>query len=342
MRMESSPFGKMEDGRTVTAFTLVNDRGMKAVILDYGATLQRMLVPDCTGRMVDVVLGYNTLAEYETSDGYLGAIVGRVGNRIGRGSFTLGGKDHRLATNDRGNHLHGGHEGFDRKLWRGRQNGDELVLERISPVGEEGYPGTLFACVRYRLEEDGLRITYDLMSDADTLHNLTNHAYFNLSGGGTVLDHELQLFADRFLEIDEACLPTGKVLPVYGTPFDFRERKRIGQDIAAQDEQLRRGGGYDHNFCLSDPGPWKRAAYLRCPQTGIEMVCMTTQPGVQLYTANVLGERMGKSGRMGVRDAICLETQLWPDAVHHRDFPSAVLPAHETIHTQTFYKFSLS
>ena len=342
MTFETKPFGTTKDGRSVTAWTLSNDGGMRATILDYGATIQSLVVPDVTGRPVDVVLGYSTIGEYEAHSGYLGAVVGRVGNRIGRGEFALNGKEYRLATNDRGNHLHGGLCGFDKKIWRARINGDELVLDLTSFDGEEGYPGNLQVSVRYRVDEDNtLRITYDAVSDADTPVNLTNHAYFNLSGGGTVLGHELQIFADHFLEADENCLPTGRLMYVGGTPFDFRESKEVGLDIAEDCEQLRRGNGYDHNFCLSDEGLWKRAAYLRCRQTGIEMACLTTQPGVQFYTANGLSERMGKKSRMGIRDGLCLETQIWPDAMHHPDFPSAVLKAGEAWHSQTAYKFGI-
>ena len=340
MNFEVKPFGTTADGRKVNCWTLMNDSGMRANILEYGCTIQSLIVPDVTGRPVDVVLGYDTLAEYEEQTGYLGAVVGRVGNRIGGGCFTLNGREYRLAVNDRGNHLHGGIAGFDKKVWQASRNGDELVLETLSPDGEEGYPGNLHAVIRYRLCEDNtLRITYDAVSDADTLLNLTNHAYFNLSGGGTILGHELQLFADYFLEADGNCLPTGKKLYVGGTPFDFRERKSIGRDILTECEQLRFGNGYDHNFCLSDPGPWKRAAYLLCRETGIEMACLTTQPGVQFYSGNGLTERAGKKGRFGVRDGVCLETQVWPDAVHHEDFPSAVLRAGRPWHSQTAYKF---
>ena len=340
MTFEQKPFGTTRDGREVTAWTLRNHNGMSAVILDYGCTIQSVVVPDCTGRPVDVVLGYNTLEEYENNGGYLGAVVGRVGNRIGKGQFTLNGKEYQLATNDRGNHLHGGIVGFDKKVWNAKANGDELVLETVSSDGEEGYPGNLRVTVRYRLEEDNtLRITYDASSDADTLVNLTNHAYFNLSGGGTILDHDLRILADFICEADEQCLPTGRLLPVYDTPFDFRECKRLGRDILTDDEQLRRGNGYDHNYCLSDKGEWKQVAYLICKQTGIEMACMTTLPGVQFYSGNGLTERKGKSGLIQQRDGLCLETQVWPDAIHHENFPSAVLKAGEAMHSQTAYKF---
>ena len=342
MKIETHPFGTTKDGREVCAYTLKNDSGMSAVILDYGCTIQSLTVPDCTGRPVDVALGYNTLAEYEQNNGYLGAVVGRVGNRIGGGRFTLNGYDYTLEANDRGNALHGGLKGFDKQVWSAAVNGDELLLERVSPDGEAGYPGTVHVTVRYRLDEDNtLRITYDALSDADTLLNLTNHTYFNLSGGATVLGHELQIFADHFLEADENCLPTGRLIPVGDTPFDFRERKRIGRDIQQPDEQLARGKGYDHNYCLSDKGEWKRAAYLLCRETGIEMACLTTQPGVQFYSANGLTERQGKHAAMGPRGGICLETQVWPDAIHHEGFPSAVVRAGQPFHSQTAYKFGV-
>ena len=343
MKFGTRPFGTTKDGKTVTAFTIENDGGMRAEILDYGCTVRSLLVPDCMGRTVDVVLGYNTVAEYEENGGYLGAVVGRVGNRIGGGRFSLGGKEYTLAVNDRGNHLHGGLCGFDKRMWQGKRNGDELVFSLFSPDGEEGYPGNLSATVRYRLDENNtLRITYDAVSDRDTPVNLTNHAYFNLAGGGTVLGHELQIPADRFLEADENCLPTGRMMPVGDTPFDFRESKEIGRDISEDCEQLRRGNGYDHNFCLAGKGEWKLAAVLFCRETGIRMTCMTTQPGVQFYSANGLSEREGKKGRMGVRQGICLETQVWPDAIHHADFPSCVLRAGEELHTQTAYQFSIA
>lgn len=344
MKFETRPFGVTKDGRQVTLFAMENDCGMRAEILDYGCTIRSLLAPDRDGRMVDAVLGYDTLKEYEEHTGYLGAVVGRVGNRIGGGRFSLGGREYTLAVNDRGNHLHGGLIGFDKKVWQGRRNGDELVFTLHSPDGEEGYPGNLFVCVRYRLGEDNaLRITYDAVSDRDTPVNLTNHAYFNLAGGGTVLGHELQVFADKFLEADENCLPTGRRMPVGDTPFDFRDPKEIDRDIGENCEQLARGNGYDHNFCLSDKGEWKRAAVLFCRETGIRMTCMTTQPGVQVYSANGLSERMGKGGRkMGLRQGLCLETQVWPDAIHHPDFPSALLAAGEQLHTQTAYQFSVA
>ena len=342
MKCESKPFGVTKDGQEVTAFHLSNGNGMSAVILDYGCTIQSLYVPDYAGHPVDVVLGYNTLQEYEENSGYLGAIVGRVGNRIGGGRFTLNGKEYSLLQNDRGNTLHGGKVGFDKCVFKAEVNGDELVLTRTSPDGEEGFPGNVLVTVRYRLDWDNtLRISYGALSDKDTLLNLTNHSYFNLSGGGTVLSHELVIFADQICENDENCLPTGKLLDVGGTPFDFRELKKIGNDIGVDCTQLHNGGGYDHNYCLSDPGEWKRVAYLVSRDKRIAMACMTTMPGVQFYSGNGLTERDGKHGKIGRRDAICLETQVWPDAIHHENFPSSVLEANTLFLSQTAYKFDI-
>ena len=342
MICETKPFGTTKDGQAVTAYQLVNSNGMKAVILNYGCILQSLFVPDRSGRLVDVVLGYNTIQEYEENNGYLGAFIGRVGNRIGRGEFELGGTLYHVATNDRGNHLHGGINGFNKKMYDAQINGDELVFSRISTDGEEGYPGKLLSTVRYRLGDDNdLHISYSAISDKDTLFNPTNHSYFNLSGGGTVLGHELSICADHFCEADENCLPTGRLIPVDGTPFDFREAKSVGLDILADDEQLRRGNGYDHNFCLSDTADFKRVACLYAKDTGIEMCCSSNMPGVQLYTANGLTTRPGKVRELGRRDALCLETQFWPDAIHHPDFPSAVLRAGVNFVSQTVYRFTI-
>ncbi len=285
------------------------------------------------------MLGYDTGAEYEARDGNLGSTIGRVGNRIGGASFSLGGKTYELAKNNGVNHLHGGILGFGRRMWRMEANGDSVVFERLSPDGEEGYPGNLQVRVTYTLTPDGaLHIAYDADTDADTLVNLTNHAYFNLDGGGSAEAHRLQIFAERFCENDAATLPTGRLLDVEGTPFDFRAGKTVGADICADDEQLRRCGGYDHNFCLSG----KRAAVLCGAQSGIEMTVWTDMPGLQLYTANFLSERPGKGGAvMRKRGAVCLETQLYPNAMNCYGFPSPVLRAHSHLHSETIYAFAL-
>ncbi len=339
MKTSSRPFGALADGTAVTAYTLENSRGMAVTVLDYGATVQALLVPDKTGALVDVALGYDTAAEYETGDGFLGSAIGRVGNRIGGARFSLNGVEYTPAKNDGENCLHGGIKGFDKRMWTAAVKDDALVFSRRSPDGEEGFPGNLDVTITYGLTEDGaLTIAYDAVSDKDTLLNLTNHTYFNLNGGGSALDHELRINAERFCENDGGCLPTGKLLDVEGTPFDFREAKPIGRDIGADCEQLRRGSGYDHCYVLAG----RTAAVLYSAESGIEMTVVTDMPGMQLYTANGLGRRTGKNGRtMDVRGAVCLETQLFPNGMNCWSFPSPVLRAGAKAHTETSYRFGL-
>ena len=330
-------FGNLQDGRAVTAATLRNKSGAALMVLDYGATVQSLCVPNRDGGQTDVVLGYDTAAGYGTNDAYLGATIGRVGNRIGNAEFSLNGRRYVLAKNDGANHLHGGNEGFDKQFWRMAAQGESLLCWRTSPDGEEGYPGNLDVRVCFTLTEDNtLRIVYDAETDADTLVNLTNHSYFNLNGGGDVLGHRVQIFAERFAENGEGCLPTGRLLPVDGTPFDFRSEKRIGADIDADDEQLRLAGGYDHNYVLSG----KKAAVLYSPDTGIEMTVTTDLPGMQFYSGNFLTDRQGKQGgAIHRRDAACFETQLYPNAMNCYGFPSPVLRAGKHLHSETCYSF---
>lgn len=338
MSVVFSPFGALSNGTPVTAACLKNARGCSVTVLDYGAAIQSLVVPDRTGRGVDVVLGYDTAVEYETNDAYLGATIGRVGNRIGGASFSLGGTAYALAKNDGENHLHGGVRGFDKRMWRMTAEGEALICERLSPDGEEGYPGNLRVRVTFALTEDcALRIRYDADTDRDTPVNLTNHSYFNLNGDGSVLGHRLQINAERFCENDAGCLPTGRLLDVSDTPFDFRAGKEIGADIKADAEQLRRFGGYDHNYVLSG----KTAAKLFSADSGIELTVETGLPGMQLYTANSLTEHMGKGGRtMAPHGAVCLETQLFPNAMNCWGFPSPVLRAGEHLHSETVFAFS--
>lgn len=334
-----SPFGTLTDGTPVTAARLDNARGCSVTVLDYGARIQSLTVPGRAGRSVDVVLGYDAIAAYEANNGYLGATVGRVGNRIGGAAFSLGGTVYQLAKNDGENHLHGGVRGFDRYLWRMTAEGDSLVCERLSPDGEEGYPGNLHVRVTFTLTEDcALRVRYDAETDRDTPVNLTNHSYFNLNGGGSVLGHRLQLSAERFCENDKHCLPTGRLLPVEGTPFDFRAGKEIGADIRADDQQLLPFGGYDHNYVLSG----QTAAKLYGPESGIALTVRTDLPGMQVYTANALTERAGKGGRtMTKHGAVCLETQLFPNAMSCWGFPSPVLHRGERLRSETTFSFSV-
>lgn len=322
--VEKKPFGVTKGGEAVNAYIIRNDM-LAAEILEYGATIRSLRVQH-DGVWTDVVLGYDTLREYEENDGYLGACVGRVGNRIGGAAFMLNGKTYSLAQNDGENHLHGGVRGFDKYVWAAEELPDGVRFARVSPDGEEGYPGTLHAAVSYRLQGDTLVMQYEASADEDTLCNLTNHSYFNLNGSGSVLSHTLQINAEEFLENSAATLPTGKRLPVAGTPFDFRAPKRVGQDIGADDIQLRNCGGYDHNFCLTGD----LAAVLRGDASGITMTVRTTLPGVQLYTANVLTERRGKNGAVyAPRGALCLETQYFPNAMACEGFEKPILRAGE-------------
>ena len=339
MAVSHFSFGRTAAGEAVTAWRLTNAGGAALTVLDYGATIQSLTVPNGQGGFTDVALGYDAIAGYEANDGYLGATIGRVGNRIGGARFELGGVEYALAKNDGANHLHGGLRGFDKRIWHVEARDDALVCSRLSPDGEENYPGSLSVTVTFTLtDEPALVIAYDASTDRDTPVNLTNHTYFNLNGGGTVLGHALQLFAERFCENDSGCLPTGKLLAVEGTPFDFRLPKPIGRDIGADCEQLRRGGGYDHNFVLSGT----TAAVLYSPDSGVEMTVQTDMPGVQVYTANGLSDRTGKGGvPMGPRGAVCLETQLWPNGMACWGFPSPVLRAGKALHSETVYRFAV-
>lgn len=333
--VEKKPFGAAKDGETVSIYCIRNE-ALAVEIMEYGATIRSLRVLH-GGAWTDVVLGYDTLREYEENDGYLGACVGRVGNRIGGAAFTLNGKTYALAQNDGENHLHGGVRGFDKYVWVAEELPDGVRFARVSPDGEEGYPGTLRAGVSYRLQENALVMEYEASTDQDTLCSLTNHSYFNLNGGGSVLGHTLQISADEFLENSAATLPTGKRLPVAGTPFDFRAPKRVGQDIGAENIQLHNCGGYDHNFCLTGD----LAAMLRGDVSGITMTVRTTLPGMQLYTANFLTERRGKNGAAyAPRGALCLETQYFPNAMACGDFEKPILRAGDLWHHRTLLTFS--
>ena len=339
MAVSTVCFGRTAAGETVTAYKLENAAGAALTVLDYGATVQALTVPDRQGGFTDVVLGYDTVAEYEAGTGYLGATIGRVGNRIGGARFSLGGKEYVLAKNNGQNHLHGGIKGFDKYVWQAKTAENAVVFSRLSPDGEEGYPGNLQVRVTFTLTQDNaLVIAYDAATDMDTPVSLTNHTYFNLNGGGSVLEHQLQVFAERFCENDEGCLPTGRLLPVEGTPFDFRAPKPIGRDIEADCEQLRRGGGYDHNYVLAG----RTAAVLYSPDSGIQMTVQTDMPGMQVYAANGLTQRPGKGGSTILRrGALCLETQLFPNAMACYGFPSPILRAGKSLHSETSYRFSL-
>lgn len=333
--IEQKPFGTTPAGETVWAYVLQNEY-LTAEVLTYGALLRRLVF-----RGTDVVLGYENLMDYIHNDGYMGAIVGRVCNRIGGAYFSFGESKYFLAKNDGENHLHGGVRGFDKYNWVAELLINGVRLKRLSPSGEEGYPGTLLASVCYRLEGCSLVIEYEASTDHDTLCSLTNHSYFNLNGGDTALEHTLVLASDSYLETSSNCLPTGQILPVSGTAFDFRTAKAIGRDIDSPAEQLRLVNGYDHHFCLAEDNKLHRAAVLRGNRTGITMIMETTSPGVQLYTANWLSQRNGKYGSLyHPRDAVCLEPQFPPDAIHHPHLAQPLLRKGSSYHHCSVYTFS--
>ncbi|MCR5826478.1 MAG: galactose mutarotase [Oscillospiraceae bacterium] len=333
-------FGSLSDGTPVPAARIETSAGAAVTVIGYGAAIQSIRVPDKSGTPVEVALGFDTAAEYETGRGHLGAVIGRVANRLGGAEFCLNETRYRLVKNSGENHIHGGVRGFDKFVWTMTAQDDAVVCERLSLDGEEGYPGNLRIRITYRLTEDNaLHIVYDADTDADTLVNLTNHSYFNLNGGGDAMAHSVQIFAERFCENDENGLPTGTLLDVAGTPFDFRTPKAAGADIAAEHAQLRRGNGYDHNYCLAG----RRAAVVRGEQSGIVMTVETDLPGMQFYSANGLRVQPGHGGAMmGPRQALCFETQLWPNALRCYGFPSPVLRREQHLHSETVYAFSLA
>lgn len=343
------PFGQTSDGEAVELYTLTNANGMEVAITTYGGIVVSLTAPDRDGHYADVVLGFDDLDGYLAGHPYFGAIVGRYANRIAKGTFSLDGKEYTLATNDGENHLHGGDEGFDKKVWRGRGviggKGIHLILDYTSPAGEEGYPGTLDVMVVYTLtHDDELKIDYKATTDKATPVNVTNHSYFNLRGQGTgdILGHELMISADRFTPVDETLIPTGELRPVEGTPFDFRKPTAIGARIEADNQQLEYGGGYDHNFVLKREGDeLALAARVHEPKTGRMMEVYTTEPGVQFYSGNFLdGSNVGKGGKVyDFRDGFCLETQHFPDSPNQPDFPSTILRPGEEYSTTTVYKF---
>ncbi|MDZ7319745.1 MAG: galactose mutarotase [candidate division KSB1 bacterium] len=349
MKIEQQPFGKTADGIAVDLYTLTNANGMKVQITNYGGIVTSILVPDKNGKLGDVVLGYDNLEGYLKSNPYFGCIVGRYGNRIARGKFSLNGKEYSLATNNGPNHLHGGIKGFDKVVWNAKAipgTGEaRLKLTYLSKDGEEGYPGNLSVTVVYTLTNDNaLRIDYEATTDQSTICNLTNHSYFNLKDAGAtpILNHELQLDADYITPVDSTLIPTGKLQPVAGSPFDFKNPTPIGARIDADDEQIRFGGGYDHNFVLNgQPGELRRVGKLSEPTSGRVLEVWTTEPGIQFYSGNFLdGSITGKNGTVyHFRHGLCLETQHYPDSPNQPNFPTTVLNPGEKYQTTTIYKF---
>lgn len=335
-----APFGALPDGRAVTIYTLRTAAGVAVRIITYGAIIQTIRLPDSSGHVSDVALGYDSLAGYLRDSPYFGAVVGRYANRIARGRFTLDGQTYQLATNNGPNHLHGGQRGFDKVLWdaapfAGRDSAG-VALTYTSPAGNQGYPGELRVRVTYTLTVPAnLTVDYWASSTAPTPVNLSQHTYFNLAGEGSgdVLGHQLTIYADRYTPVDATLIPTGALAPVEGTPFDFRVATPIGARIDANDEQLGNGGGYDHNFVLTaaDSGLTHAARVIE-PTSGRTLDVFTTEPGLQFYSGNFLdGTIHGKAGHVyGHRSGFCLETQHFPDSPNHPNFPSTILrPAAE-------------
>lgn len=339
----------MEDGTAIDLVTLSNDQGMEAKVSSYGAILTALTVPDREGRGADVVLGFDRLEDYLKGHPYFGTTTGRVANRIAGGVFELNGTTYNLAKNNGPNHLHGGDVGLDKKAWNAVAESStgtgpvSVALTHLSPDGDEGYPGNLDLKVVYSLTADNeLRIDYEATTDQPTPVNLTNHSYFNFSDPGRhdILDHELTLNADHYTPVDETSIPTGEIRAVAGTVMDFREPTRIGDRI----EKLEGDpGGYDHNYVLNQatPGTLSLAARVRDPKSGRVMEIHTTEPGIQLYTANYLdGSLTGKGGAVyAKRHAFCLETQHFPDSVHHPGFPPIILQPGETYRQTTVHRF---
>jgi len=357
-QITTTSFGKLPDGREVKLYTLKNNQGMTIKVINYGGIIVSLTAPDKNGKFEDVVLGYDSLQPYLKDNPYFGALIGRYGNRIGKGKFTMDGKTYNLTINNGPNHLHGGN-GFDRKFWNiepiDTTAGPALQLTYESADGEEGYPGTLKAKVIYVLtDKNELKISYEATTDKKTIVNLTQHSYFNLTGDAKtdILQHELMLNADKFVPVDKTLIPTGKLQDVTQTPFDFKTPTTIGSRIEKKDQQLEFGGGYDHCWVLasanSDNDPAVNndpvlAATLYEPQSGRLMSVYTTEPGIQFYSGNFLdGSNIGKNGvAYKHRFGLCLESEHFPDSPNQKNFPSVILNPGEVYRTQTIYAFSV-
>ena len=346
-----APFGKTADGTPVEIYTLTNANGVELKAMTYGCVMTSLKVPDRAGKFADVVLGFDTIDGYLKDSPYFGAVVGRYGNRIAKGRFTLNGKTYNLVTNNGPNHLHGGNKGFDKVVWtaspRATAQGVGVVFTRTSPDGEEGYPGKLQTTVTYTLtDKNELIVEYRATTDKATPVNLTQHSYFNLAADdGDILGHQLTIDADRYTPVDDTLIPTGELAPVAGTPFDFRKATAIGARINADNPQLKNGKGYDHNWVLTRNGPGlQHAVHVVEPKTGRTLDIATTEPGVQFYSGNFLdGTIKGKGGRVYTqRSGFCLETQHYPDSPNHPSFPSTILLPGHTYSSTTVFTFGTS
>jgi aldose 1-epimerase len=349
-QIKPEAFHRTIDGSQVELYTLKNSNGLEAKITNYGGIVVSLTTPDKNGKLDDVVLGYDTLNGYFGSTPYFGALIGRYGNRIAKGKFTIGGVDYQLAQNNDSNHLHGGRKGFDKVVWQAENvdasDGPALKLTYTSKDGEEDYPGTLRCTVTYTLtNKNELKIEYSAETDKPTFVNLTHHSYFNLkdAGASDILGHELMLKASNFTPVDKGLIPTGELKPVAGTPFDFNKPTAIGARVEQDDEQLKFGKGYDHNWVLDRQGKdLELVASLYEPTTGRFMEVLTTEPGLQFYCGNFLdGTNIGKGGMAYQhRTGLCLETQHFPDSPNHPDFPSTELKPGDKYTQTTVYRFS--
>jgi len=351
MKFAVEDFGKTEDGKAVSLFTLTNSNGCEIKITNYGGIIVALTVPDRQGNLADVVLGYDKLEDYIKDNPFFGTLVGRYGNRIGAGKFTLNGQKYVLAKNDGPNHLHGGIKGFDKVVWNVSEescsNGLALGLKYLSRDGEEGYPGNLTVKVVYTwTNTNELIVNYSATTDKTTIVNLTQHSYFNLLGNVSqdILNHQMMINADKFTPVDTNLIPTGEIRPVKGTPLDFTEPTPIGGRIDHDEPQIQIGGGYDHNWVLkSQDGSVALAARVYEPTTGRVMEVLTTEPGIQFYTGNFLdGSHIGKGDiAYQKRFGFCLETQHFPDSPNKPEFPTTVLNPGETYLQTTIYGFSV-
>lgn len=351
MAITKELFGKLDCGSEIISYTLANALGMSVKILNLGGIISELHVPDSEGNIRDVVCGFDSLDAYLKAGGYQGALIGRVGNRIGKGQFTLNGVEYSLFNNDGRNHLHGGKVGFDKKIWSTiayeAEGNSYLELKYQSSDGEENYPGTLDVTVTYTLTSDNkLSINYQAATDKSTIVNMTNHAYFNLSGyeKGNIGSHELWIDSDEVTVTDDALIPIGKNLSVEGTPFDFTKPKLIGLEIDADNKMIKQGGGYDHNFFLKPDGTVKLSAKLYSPESKIAMKMYTNQPCVQIYTANMINvaDRPFKKGiAQTKRCGVCLETQAMPDSINCPGFTNIVLNPGELYDYTTVFEFGI-
>lgn len=337
-------FGSTSKKEETVLYTLTNENGMSASITNYGAAIVKLNVPDKEGNLRDVVLGYDDVTGYEKGGGSFGAPVGRNANRIGGAVITIQDKTYELEKNDNGNNLHSGTNYYNKRIWNvGEKTDSKIEFVLHSPDGDQGYPGTLDMHVTYELTEDNeLRLIYDAVPDQDTIINMTNHSYFNLDGhdSGNVLKELVTLDADYFTRADAQSIPTGELVDVTGTPMDFRMPRALGEAIDADYEAVRLGKGYDHNWVLKNNGKFDKVAQAVSEKSGIVMEVWTDLPGMQMYTANFLDNEHGKNGAVyGIRDAVCFETQYFPDAVHHENFASPICKKGMPYHTVTSYKF---